>query len=94
MLVALIITDLGRRSSKRRKGGHTSGVLDVADVEGSLVLLLVGDGADTPAVTSASDHAEVADAELDEVLDLASLDVKHDRVVLLEGDSRKSWNVH
>ena len=67
--------------------GRTSGVLHVADIERALVLLDVGDGSDTPAITSTSDHAEVAHAELDEVLDLASLNVQHHGVVHLRGSS-------
>lgn len=46
-------------------------------------MLLVDNRADAAVVSPASDHAQVSDAELDEVLDLASLDVQHHGIILL-----------
>jgi hypothetical protein len=58
-------------------------ILDVDDLEGALVVLLVNNCADTTVVSTSSDHAQVAHAKLHEVLDLASLDIQHDGVVSL-----------
>lgn len=52
--------------------GVVNGVLDVDDVETTIVALTVGDDTDTTHVTTTSDHGDVADLELDKVLNLAS----------------------
>lgn len=52
--------------------GVVNGVLQVDDVETSIVALTVGDNTDTTHVTTASDHGDVANLELDKVVDLAS----------------------
>ena len=43
--------------------------------------LAVDDGADSTGVAASGDHAEVAGLELDEVHDLAGVDVKAERIV-------------
>lgn len=74
---------IGTFLQQRGGGGVTGSILDVDDLEGALVVLLVDNRADTAIVGTASDHAQVSDAELDEVLDLTGLDVQHDGIVLL-----------
>lgn len=51
--------------------GVVNSILEVDNVETSIVTLTVGDNTDTTHVTTASDHGNVADLELDKVLDLA-----------------------
>ena len=58
--------------------------LDVDDVEGSRVPLAVDDGSDSTGVATSGDHAQVARLELDEVHDLAGVDVKAKRIVDLK----------
>lgn len=60
------------------------GVLDVDDVERALVLLDELDDADATQVATADDHAEMTDAKLDDLGDLARFDVDLDRVVDLD----------
>ena len=62
------------------------GVFDVNDVEGAVVALTVCDQPDSSQVSPASHHDEVADVELDEVLDLSRFNVDLDSVV--DGDLR------
>lgn len=64
--------------------GVVDGVLDVDDVETSVVALTVGDDTDTTHVATTGDHGDGAGVELDEVLDLASLEVNLDGVVDLD----------
>lgn len=52
--------------------GVVNGVLDVDDVETTIVTLTVGDDTDTTHVTTTSNHGDVANLELDKVLNLAS----------------------
>jgi hypothetical protein len=52
--------------------GVVNGVLQVDDVETTIVTLTVGDNTDTTHVTTAGGHGQVADLELAEVIDLAS----------------------
>ena len=59
-------------------------VLDVDDVEGPGVALAVHDGAHPPGVPPAGHHAHVAGLELDEVHDLARVEVEADGVVDLD----------
>ena len=61
-----------------------NGVLEVDDVEASVVALTVGDDTDTTHVATAGDHGQVADLELDEVGDLAGGEVDLDSVVDLD----------
>lgn len=71
--------------------GLTSGelvvnsVLDVDNVEASVVALTVGDDTNTTHVTTTSDHDNDTSVELDEVGDLASGKVDLDGVVDLDG---------
>ena len=58
--------------------------LDVDDVEGSGMPLAVDDGSDSTGVATSGDHAKVAGLELDEVHDLAGVDVKAKRIVDLD----------
>ena len=51
------------------------GILNVDNVEGARVTLTVDDGTNSPQVTAASDHAQVARIELDEVHNLVAGDV-------------------
>ena len=64
--------------------GVAVGVLDVDDVEGSGMPLAVDDGSDSTGVATSGDHAKVAGLELDEVHDLAGVDVKAKRIVDLD----------
>jgi hypothetical protein len=64
--------------------GVVNGVLDVDDVEASVVALTVGDDTDTAHVTTTSDHGDGASVELDEVGDLAGGKVDLDGVVDLD----------
>lgn len=52
--------------------GVVNGVLDVDDVETTIVTLTVGNNTDTTHVTTTSNHGDVANLELDKVIDLAS----------------------
>lgn len=60
------------------------GVLDVDNVEGSLVTFPARDDADPPQVTTSGDHADIAGIELDEVVDLSGGNVDLDSVVGLD----------
>lgn len=60
------------------------GILDVDDVETTVVALTVGDGTDTTHVTTTGDHGDGAGVELGEVGDLASGEVDLDGVVDLD----------
>lgn len=64
--------------------GVVNGVLDVDDVETTIVALTVRDDADTTHVTATGDHGDGAGVELDEVGDLASGKVDLDGVVDLD----------
>lgn len=59
-------------------------ILDVDNVEATVVALTVGDDTNTTHVTAASDHGDGASVELDEVGDLASGNVNLDGVVDLD----------
>lgn len=58
-----------------------NGVLDVDNVEATIVTLTVGDDTNTTHVTTTSDHGNGASVELDEVGDLASGEINLDSVV-------------
>ena len=64
--------------------GVVNGVLDVDNVETTIVALTVGDDTDTTHVTTTSDHGNGASVELDEVGDLAGSKVNLDGVVDLD----------
>lgn len=64
--------------------GVVNGVLDVDNVEASVVTLTVGDDTNTAHVTTTSDHGDGASVELDEVGDLAGGEVNLDGVVDLD----------
>jgi len=61
-----------------------NGVLKVDNVEASIVTLTVGDDTNTAHVTTTGDHGNGASVELDEVGDLAGLEVNLDGVVDLD----------
>lgn len=61
------------------------GVLDVDNVEASVVALAVGDDTNTAHVTTTSGHGDNTSVELDEVGDLAGGEVDLDGVVDLDG---------
>jgi hypothetical protein len=67
-------------------GGESvvNGILEVDNAEATVVALTVGDDTDTTHVTTTSDHGNGASVELDEVGDLASLEVDLDGVVDLD----------
>ena len=67
-------------------GGESvvNGILQVDDAEATIVTLTVGDDTDTAHVTTTSDHGDSASVELDEVGDLAGLEVNLDGVVDLD----------
>lgn len=64
--------------------GVVNGVLDVDDVEATIVTLTVGDDTDTTHVATTSDHGNGTSVELDEVGDLASGEINLDSVVDLD----------
>lgn len=61
-----------------------NGILQVHNVEATIVTLTVGDDTNTTHVTTTSDHGEGASVKLDEVGDLASVKVDLDSVVDLD----------
>lgn len=65
--------------------GVVDGILDVDDVEASIVTLAVSDDANTTHVTTTSDHSNDTSVELDVVLDLACSELNLDGVVDLDG---------
>lgn len=64
--------------------GVVNGVLDVDDVETTVVALTVSDDTNTTHVTSTGNHDDGTSVELDEVGDLASGEVNLDSVVDLD----------
>jgi hypothetical protein len=64
--------------------GVVNGVLEVDDGEATIVTLAVGDDTDTTHVATAGNHGNGTSVELDEVLDLAGLEVDLDGVVDLD----------
>ena len=64
--------------------GGVHGILDVDNVETTVVALTVGDDTNTTHVTTTSGHGDGAGVELDEVGDLASGKVDLDGVVDLD----------
>lgn len=68
--------------------GVVNSVLDVDDVETTVVALTVGDNTDTAHVATTGDHGDGTSIELDEVGDLAALKVDLDGVVDLDGRVR------
>lgn len=52
--------------------GVVNGILDVDDIETTIMTLTVGDDTDTAHVTTTSNHGDVSDLELDKVVNLAS----------------------
>ena len=66
------------------------GILEVDDVEASVVALTVGDDTNTTHVTTASNHSESTSVELDEVGDLASGEIDLDGVVDLDKRIREA----
>jgi len=60
------------------------GILNVDNVEGARVTLTVDDGTNSPQVTAASDHAQVARIELDEVHNLVAGNVQLNGIVNLD----------
>lgn len=65
--------------------GVVNGILDVDDVETTIVTLTVGDNTNTTHVTTTSDHADNAGIEVNEVGDLASGELNLHGVVDLDG---------
>ena len=65
-----------------------NGVLDVDDVEATIVTLTVGDDTNTTHVTTTGNHGNGASVELDEVGDLAGGQVNLDGVVDLDAGVR------
>ena len=61
------------------------GILDVDNVETSVVTLTVSDDTDTTHVTTTSDHGDDTSVELDVVLDLARSELDLNGVVDLDG---------
>ncbi len=62
----------------------TCSIADQHDVEAALMLLLLDNGAYSPAVTATSHHDKLTNVEFDEVGDLASLNVNDDGVIDLQ----------
>jgi hypothetical protein len=65
--------------------GVVNGILDVQDVETTVVALTVGDDTDTTHVTTTDGHGDDTGVEADEVNDLAGGNVNLDGVVDLDG---------
>jgi hypothetical protein len=65
--------------------GVVNGILDVQDVETTVVALTVGDDTDTTHVTTTDGHGDDTGVETDEVNDLAGGNVNLDGVVNLDG---------
>lgn len=61
-----------------------NGILDVDDVEASVVALTVGDDTNTAHVTTTGDHGNGTSVELDKVGDLAGGEIDLDSVVDLD----------
>lgn len=61
-----------------------NGILQVHNVEATIVALTVGDNTNTTHVVTSGNHGEGASVELDEVGDLASVKVDLDSVVDLD----------
>lgn len=61
--------------------GVVNGILDVDDVETTIVALTVGDDTDTTHVATTGNHGDDTSVELDEVGDLAGGEVDLDSVV-------------
>lgn len=68
--------------------GVVNSVLDVDNVETTIVALTVSDDTNTTHVTTTNGHGDGASVELDEVGDLASGEVNLDGVVDLDGRVR------
>jgi len=73
-----------------------NGILDVDDVESTVVALTVSDDTNTTHVTTTSNHDDGAGIELDEIGDLAGGEFNLDSVVDLDQrvrvtDARQSW---
>lgn len=64
--------------------GVVNGILDVDDVETTIVALTVGNDTNTAHVATTSDHGDGTGVELDKVCDLASVQVNLDSVVDLD----------
>jgi len=64
--------------------GMTGSILDVDDIERSLVLFLVNNGTYATVVMSSSSHGEVANIKLNEITNLSSFQIKHNRIVDLD----------
>lgn len=65
--------------------GVVYGILDVDDVETSIVTLAVGDDTNTTHVTTTGSHGDDSSIELDELGDLAGGQIDLDGVVNLDG---------
>ena len=61
-----------------------SSILDVHNIERSLVLLLVDNGTYAAIVMATGGHGKVAKIELDEIADLSGLKIEHHRVIHLD----------
>ena len=62
-----------------------NGILEMDDVETSVVTLTMGDDTNTTHIATTGDHGNSASVELDKVGDLTSLEVDLDSVVDLDG---------
>ena len=92
-LDTLVLGDRDQRVhslSDNKNVGQTSGklvslaVLQVDDIVASGVLLTALNDTNTTQVTTTSDHSQVSDIELDEINDLAILEIPLDSVVLAD----------
>lgn len=71
-----------------------NGILDVDDVETTVVALTVGDDTNTTHVTTTGGHGDNTSVEADEVGDLASGEVNLDGVVDLDGGVGVADTIH
>lgn len=74
-----------------------NGVLDVDDVEASVVALAAGDDTNTAHIATTSGHGNDTSVKLDEVGDLASGQINLDGIVDLDSwvwvaDARRTWS--
>jgi len=70
------------------------GILDVHNVEASIVALTVSDDTDTAHIATTGSHGDAASVELNEVGDLTSSEVDLDGVVNLDGWVRVTDTKH
>lgn len=86
-----LVTGTNRENVREASGKLlASGIGQVNDFEGALVLFTSVDDTDTTGVSTASDHAQSTGVKLDKVGDFVGSDVNHDGVTFLDHRIRVS----